>query len=49
MPATIRSNNKAKKIAFGILGTPPNLNDKRTTLQIRINKSLIAQDTNRIR
>ncbi len=49
MPATVRSNMKAKKIAFGILGTPPNLKDKKTPLQLRINKHLLFENTQRVR
>lgn len=47
MPATVRSNKKATNIAFGILGTPPNLKEKKNPLQLRINKQLLFENTRR--
>ena len=49
MPATIRSNIQAKNIAFSILGTPPNLKDKKTTLQRKIDKHLLSENTQRVK
>lgn len=47
MPAAPRRKDKATKIAFSILGTPPNLKSKRSKAQEYVNQQLIAQDTTR--
>jgi len=49
MPVTVRSNMKAKKIAFSILGTPPNLKDKKSSLYSKIAKRLVFENTQRVR
>jgi hypothetical protein len=49
MPATPRSNKKATKVAFGILGTPENIKFKRTKYQEYINKMLISQESSRVK
>lgn len=49
MAAMPRSNKKATKIAFNILGTPGNLSSKRSARQEWINKMLLSQETSRIK
>ncbi len=49
MPAAPRSNKKATKIVFNILGTPPNLKFKRNAKQEWINKMLLTQETSRVK
>jgi hypothetical protein len=49
MPAAPRQNKNATKIAFGILGTPPNLSFKRNARQQWINKMLLSQETSRVK
>ncbi len=49
MPCMPRSNRKATKIAFNILGVPPALKFKRTAAQQEMNKLLLAQETSRIK
>ena len=50
MPAMIRPNGKAKRIAFDILGTPPNmLSYKKRSKKERIEARLTYQNTLRER
>lgn len=49
MPATPRLKGIGKKIAFAILGTPPNLKSKKTAKQKEIDRKLVYQDTQRVR
>jgi len=49
MPSAPRQNKKATKIAFDILGTPPNLSFKRNAKQEWINKMLLARETSRVK
>lgn len=49
MPAMPRVNGKSKKIAFDILGTPPNIKDKKTSLQKKIDHKLLYENTQRVR
>lgn len=44
-----RLDNKNTKIAYAILGTPPNLAYKPNKHQQEINKKLIADETTRAR
>lgn len=49
MPVAPRQNRKATKIAFSILGTPPNLKFKRNAHQEWVNKMLLTQETSRVK
>jgi hypothetical protein len=49
MPSMVRIHGKPEKIAFKILGTPPNLKFKRTKEQRRINRRLFFEETARVR
>lgn len=49
MPSMPRPQGKAKKIAYKILGTPPNIAFKRDKRQKQINKRLIFEETTRVR
>lgn len=49
MPAMPRVKGVAKKIAFSILGTPPNLKEKKTALQKKIDRRLMYDNTQRVR
>ena len=49
MPGMPRPNKKATKIAFDLLGTPPNLREKKTALQKKIDRRLLYDDTQRVR
>ena len=49
MPAMVRPKGKAKKIAFSILGTPPNIAFKRSKKQRRTNRRLVFEETFRVR
>ena len=49
MPVMRRIDKKAEKIAFKIMGTPPNIAFKRNKEQQRINKRLIFEETVRAR
>lgn len=48
MPSMTRIDEKSKKIAYKILGTPPNLR-KRTKRNDRIEKRLLFEETSRAR
>jgi len=49
MPAMPRANGKGKKIVYSILGIPPNMIDRRTSSQKRIDRRLTADETTRSR
>ncbi len=49
MPAMPRVPGKATKIAYKILGVPPNISYKRTEAQKEIDKQLIFEETIRVR
>ena len=49
MPVAPRMKNNASKIAFSILGTPPNLKFKLTKAQQYVNEQLNFQQTTRIK
>lgn len=49
MPAMPRPKGKAKKIAYDILGTPPNMQDKPNTRRKEINAKIEAENTQRVR
>lgn len=49
MPGMPRIPGKGKKIAYNILGTPPNIAFKRTKRQEFINKILLQNETSRVR
>jgi len=49
MPAMIRPEGKAKKIAYSILGIPANMKDKKNPKQTREDKELVFQETIRVR
>jgi hypothetical protein len=49
MPTMPRLPGKGKKIAWKILGVPPNISYKPTAQQAKINKQLIFEETTRVR
>lgn len=51
MPAMPRIQGKGKKVAFKVLGTPPNLQlqSKRNQRQVKINTRLVYEETQRVR
>lgn len=49
MPAMPRPSGKATKIAYKVLGTPPNLKQKKSKVQKKINKRLIFEETSIVR
>lgn len=49
MPAMPRIQGKATKIAFRILGTPPNIAFKRNKKEKEVNRRLIFEETTRVR
>jgi hypothetical protein len=49
MPAMPRILGKATKIAYKIMGTPPNIAHKRTPEEKKINKRLLFEETYRAR
>lgn len=49
MPMMIRSNKKATKIVFDILGKPAALKFKRSAAQQKLNEQLLAQETSRVK
>lgn len=49
MPLMRRLSKKAERIAHSILGTPPNMNQKKTREQKRVDRILLSQDTIRVR
>lgn len=48
MPAMIR-HGKAKKLAFSIIGTPPNFHDKKTPKQKDIEQRIEREEAMRIK
>ena len=49
MPGCPRKKGLPKKIAFSILGTPPNLKDKKTARQKEVDHKLLYENTQRVR
>ncbi len=49
MPAMPRIPGKAKKIAYKILGVPPNISFKPSEEQQKLNRRLIFEETVRVR
>lgn len=49
MPATFRPENKCRKIAFAILGTPSNIAEKKTAIEKKIDKKILYDNTQRVR
>lgn len=49
MPAMPRIKGKATKIAYKILGTPPNMVFKRSPKEKKVNRRLIFEETTRVR
>lgn len=49
MPAAPRVKGIGKKVAYSILGVPPNIKAKRNKTQQRINEKLIYSETSRVR
>lgn len=49
MPAMIRPEGKAKKIAYSVLGVPANMRDKKKPNKTREDKELVFQETVRVR
>ena len=49
MPVMPRYLKKATKIAFDILGTPPNLSTKKTVREKEIDRRLLYENTQRVR
>ena len=48
MPAMPRATKKADKIAFSILGTPPNMQEK-PPKNDQVEKQLVFEETTRVR
>lgn len=49
MPTMRRPKIKATKIAYKVMGVPPNLRFKRSKEQSTINKRLLFEETQRVR
>jgi hypothetical protein len=49
MPATVRAESKARKIAWSILGVPANIASKRSKRDEEINLRLVRDETVRVR
>lgn len=49
MPAMPRPKDKARKIAFDILGVPANMRSKRNEVQLKVNRRLVFEETNKVR
>lgn len=49
MPCAPRQNKKATKIAWKITGKPANLENKRSSMQEKVDKALLYQETTRVR
>jgi hypothetical protein len=49
MPAMPRIRGKATRVAYKIMGTPPNIAHKRSKMEKKINKQLIYEETDRAR
>ena len=49
MPCMVRPMNKARKIAFKILGTPLNMREYPTKKDNRVERRLFFEETTRVR
>ena len=49
MPSAPRIKGKAKKLAYKIMGVPPNMKFSRNSAQRAINKRLVFEETQRVR
>lgn len=49
MPGMVRPSGKAKKVAFSILGTPPNFLDNKTKKDKKIDERITAEETMRVK
>lgn len=49
MPATVRPDNKARKIAWAILGEPANMASKKSRQQREVDRRLLQEETSRVR
>lgn len=49
MPGAPRPKGQAKKIAYKVVGVPPNLQNKQSKEQKRINQRLNYEETARVR
>jgi hypothetical protein len=49
MPSMPRSNDKPKKIAFNILGTPPNMRASKKGKKSKTEERMVTEDTFRSR
>lgn len=49
MPTMVRPQGKGKKVAFSILGTPPNMKDSEKKKDTKIDKRLTFEETQRVK
>lgn len=49
MPVMIRPSKKTEKIAYNIIGTPPNIEDKKSAKMKKIDRQLNHQNGSRIK
>lgn len=49
MPAMIRIKGKPTKIVFDILGKPSNFQNQKSTLQEKVEKRILFENTSRVR
>ncbi len=49
MPAMVRPKGKATKVAYSILGTPPNMLDSEKKKDTKIEKRLTFEETQRVK
>ncbi len=49
MPGMPRLNGKTTRLAYHILGVPPNMRQKRKKEESKVNKRLIFEETSRVR
>lgn len=49
MPLMKRLSKKAIRVAYALLGTPPNMNQKKTREQKRVDQILLQQNTHRVK
>lgn len=49
MPQAVRSNKKATKIAYDIIGKPENLNDRPIFKKKNIDAQIVREDTSRVK
>jgi hypothetical protein len=47
MPMMVRPPGKGKKVAFSILGTPPNYTDNKTEKQKKIDERIASEESMR--